>query len=80
MRAEKDANDEHPFPIDLGRFVLFCLLGEIRISLRESRRDLFLGKRGGVFEGCGDADLSIGGRKGKPTQHADSHANQIGRP
>src|ERR1039458_778997 len=67
IRAEKDADNEHPFPIDLRRFVVLRLLGEIGIVLRELWRGGLLHQRSGVFKGRRDADRPVGCSKSEPT-------------
>ena len=80
MRAEKDAHNEHPFPINFRRFIVLRLLGEIRIALRELRRGGLLRQRGSVLKGRGDPDRPVGRRKGEPAQYADPGADEVGRP
>src|ERR1035437_5454541 len=76
--AEKDAHNEHPFPINFRCFIVLRLLGEIGIALRELRRGGLLRQRGSVLKGRGDPDRPVGRREGEPAQYADPDADEGG--
>jgi hypothetical protein len=72
---EKNTQHQHPFPADLRG-----VLREETVGLNLRGQQSLQTQFGRDLKGRGDAEGMVRGNKGKPTQHTNDGANDIGRP